>query len=507
MDCYSEEPDKTNMDNYVAEISGVHNTSNLNSSDTWQYRGIWFLEEYSFLFVFILGWITNILAIIVLQDKSYRGTSTGFLMTALALADIGVVSTSAAHIWIKSLLGYDVRVHSLASCKLHMYFTYLTVNVSAWTLALVAVERVVCVSRPFRYRILFSFKRTAIAWSTTAVLLAVLNNYLLWMIGLYVDDGSRICDWTDTFKKYVNSFDILDLLSASMIPFMVILPCNIIIIMKMLQRRVWEKSRRAKCPTSKEQHTLSPTTAKCPATGFSHPVSHITVNRASELHHTSPLTVKRTTSSEAHPISPITVNRTTSSETLPISSTNVKCHTSSESPHTSPITVKRTTSRESLTISSTNVKRTTSRESLTISSTNVKCPTSRDAFAILSTNVKCPTLCEARPIGQSTVNRPTPKGPHPVSSTTVMLIVNCAAFLFLTAPVALLSTWVTAAHRTKNEHDTSKLTEDFLMLLFHLMFNMNSCVNFFLYYVSSRKFRHAFSTICTVSHGRRVVTI
>jgi hypothetical protein len=294
-----------------------------------------------FLVVFVLGWITNLLAIPVLQDRVYRGTSTGFLMTALALADIGVVSTSAAHIWIIGVLHYDIRICSVWICKCHTFMTYLTVHISAWTLALVAVERAVCVCMPFRYKIVFSFRRAVIVWGITTALLAGINSHILWIVSIVDDEisGERRCGSIEKFKLYGNGLDILDLLLASIIPFMVILPCNIIIMIKILERRLLKKSRGVEV--------------------------------------------------------------------------------------------------------------------------------SRDS--------------------------------RPVSSTTVMLVVNCVAFLLLTAPIAILSAspGVSTILRENTE------TVNFFLWLFHLLFNTNSCVNFFLYCVSSSKFRNALTRCATPKLNER----
>ena len=55
----------------------------------WQYVHGWKIELYAFPVVLVLGWICNGMAIAVLQTQAYRGTSTGFLMTGLAFADLG----------------------------------------------------------------------------------------------------------------------------------------------------------------------------------------------------------------------------------------------------------------------------------------------------------------------------------------------------------------------------------------------------------------------------------
>ena len=87
--------------------------------DSWQAKAIYFIKRYVFLIISIIAWINNGLAIAVLQTKTYRGTSTGFLLTALACADMGYISTEGTKFWTMYLVGYDIEQRSPMSCKWH----------------------------------------------------------------------------------------------------------------------------------------------------------------------------------------------------------------------------------------------------------------------------------------------------------------------------------------------------------------------------------------------------
>ena len=83
---------------------------------SWLENAVFIMERY-FVLIIIIAWINNSLIIAVLQTQTYRGTSTGFLLTALACADIGYMSIGATRIWIERLTGYDIISHSSMTCK------------------------------------------------------------------------------------------------------------------------------------------------------------------------------------------------------------------------------------------------------------------------------------------------------------------------------------------------------------------------------------------------------
>ena len=210
----------------IDELADLYNhmlanyTNSLRNSEHWQTQGI-YLMNYVFLILSIAGWINNILAILILQSKVYRSTPAGFLLTALAFADVGVVNTSAGYIWIKGFTGYDIRLISPFSCKCHTFFTYISVHVSAWTLALLTIVRTVCVTKPLKVKQIFSLKNTIIMWVTVTLILTGLDLSLFYT-GYIREDVLGIFDFSfcNISHKYV--WNLVDLIVASIGPFSVI---------------------------------------------------------------------------------------------------------------------------------------------------------------------------------------------------------------------------------------------------------------------------------------------
>ena len=258
-------------------VSCADQNSNVDMTTTWQYRAVDIIECYFLLIIFIFGWINNILAIIIFQTKAYRGKSTGFMLTVLACADIGVVSTSATKSWIYGLTGINIRLHSAIGCKLQVFFTYFCIHMSSWSLTMVTLERVVCVFNPLRVREVFSLKKTIIAFTIVVLFLFGVDSNLFWTMDLYVyEPYGLICDLhlAYPFELFWKAWTIVDSILASFAPFAVILPCNVIIIAFMVRRSdKWQGN------TNSPESKISSTTVM------------LTVNSLAFIFLTAPITV------------------------------------------------------------------------------------------------------------------------------------------------------------------------------------------------------------------------
>ena len=239
-----------NSTSVVESLSPGNNILDDVAASIWQNNAILVMQRYVFLIIFIFGWINNCLSILVLQTKAYRGTSTGFLMTVLACADIGVVCTSAGHIWVTSLADFDVRLYSPMGCAWHIFFTYLFIHMSAWSLTLITMERVVCVYKPFRVKELLSLRKTVIATAIVMLILIGFDQNLLWTSDLYYEEaaGMVICSAAPKYieNNYWIIWNPINTILASFGPFGIILPCNVVIITYLVRRASWMKNSSSK---------------------------------------------------------------------------------------------------------------------------------------------------------------------------------------------------------------------------------------------------------------------
>ena len=197
------------------------------------------MERYVLLIMSIIAWINNSLVIAVLQTKTYRGTSTGFLLTALACADIGYMSTEATRNWIKGLTGYDIASLSSMSCKWHSLMTRMLWGVSAWSIVLTTIERVVCVLKPLRVREMFSLRKTVIAWVIITAILFGFNLHFMWTKELKSGTCSQSSFANINEAKCWEILIITNLMVTYGVPFGIILLCNVIILVSIARCVAW----------------------------------------------------------------------------------------------------------------------------------------------------------------------------------------------------------------------------------------------------------------------------
>ena len=100
------------------------------------------------------GTIGNVVCIITLQTKSFLGSATAFLLTALAVVDTVSLLVGALHVWLTHVPTIEIRTLSDPACRIHSF------------LVLVTLERVVSVTWPMEAPTLCSRRRLAGLWGS-----------------------------------------------------------------------------------------------------------------------------------------------------------------------------------------------------------------------------------------------------------------------------------------------------------------------------------------------------
>jgi len=80
--------------------------------------------------IIVLATVGNTLSVITLQNAMFHKSSTSFILSALALADMLMVDTGLLRFWIVFQFDIDVRAMTSLGCKWHVMFTYYTHQVS-----------------------------------------------------------------------------------------------------------------------------------------------------------------------------------------------------------------------------------------------------------------------------------------------------------------------------------------------------------------------------------------
>ena len=212
-----------------------------------------FLLLYISPVIILFGTLGNILSLVVLQSRHYKSSPTSIALSALALADIGVLNTGLLRHWIKTVAGIDVRSFGNISCKIHAGFTYLTGVLSGNILAITSMERVISVWFPLKVRNWITKQRMLVA------VVLVSTVYLLCHVPFFITMHVR----SYSTKTYCGSFSSTfytiwhwaSMVMKNFVPIVAIFICNLLIIIG-LQRAAINRKKNL----NKEDKKTSSTT-------------------------------------------------------------------------------------------------------------------------------------------------------------------------------------------------------------------------------------------------------
>ncbi|XP_074650263.1 FMRFamide receptor-like [Tubulanus polymorphus] len=186
--------------------------------------------------IVFMGLAGNLLTICVLLKKNVGKASTSYLLVALALADSFVLITGLMRYWIREITqpSVDLRTLSPFSCKLHLFLVYYMMQFAIWILVLVTIERFISVAFPLKAKWLCSPPRMLAALGVMGTFLFALNSHIFYgKYGYYSGGRVRCAHLNEEYKLFWNETWVwIDLCVMSVVPFLTILFCNVVIIVK-----------------------------------------------------------------------------------------------------------------------------------------------------------------------------------------------------------------------------------------------------------------------------------
>lgn len=204
------------------------------------------LWKYCSPVMLILGTIGNVFSILILTRKSLRiQATTAVYLVALSLNDLAVLYTGLFRNWIWITFGIDFRHFSEPGCKVHMWMTYNTLDVSAWILVVVTLERVGLVWHPQKIKFRCNKNTAVIVLLSVIGSIMLVNSHVLYGIGNVVKEENnqtvlRLCTFeNETYQRfYMQMWHWIDLVKFNAIPFLIIFFGNICIIAKVYKRKL-----------------------------------------------------------------------------------------------------------------------------------------------------------------------------------------------------------------------------------------------------------------------------
>ena len=219
------------------------------SDDPYQHLTEKIVYKYICLAIFVIGVIGNLLSVLVFSRASLRRRSCAIYFLALAITDIASLSASFIDTVLPSYNNVSLTTKSLFICKLNPLMVYFTTDLSNFLLAVASIDRAVSIQCPSTSK---NFCRARIAIYiilSMSLVFLLINGHIFWGFEIIDDNGQRVCLPSKSKIVYHNEpnsmnydrfyaiFDSLDMLFAVVIPFIVMLICNIIILIRVISSR------------------------------------------------------------------------------------------------------------------------------------------------------------------------------------------------------------------------------------------------------------------------------
>lgn len=192
-----------------------------------------------------VGSIGNSLSFIVFTQKQLRTHSTFRYLAYLSIIDLIVLYLGLGNIILRDYFFFDIRVQTLFLCKFHTFLTYVTTQLSSWILTIVSIDRAIaCTVIQLNKRICRPKSADRIFFGM-CIIVSLINSHILLFMGSkrtikYTSNSNTSVSYQDIvicthntssiyFKFFEKPYNIIDLLSYVLIPFIIMTICACII--------------------------------------------------------------------------------------------------------------------------------------------------------------------------------------------------------------------------------------------------------------------------------------
>jgi hypothetical protein len=219
------------------------------SYDPYQHLTETIVYKYICLTIFVIGVIGNLLSVLVFSRASLRRRSCAIYFLALAITDIASLCSSFIDTVLPSYNNVSLTIKFSFICKLNPLLVYVTTDLSNFLLAVASVDRAVSIQCPVRSK---QFCRAHIAIYIIIIMSVVfllINGHIFWGFEILDEQSQKAClpsktkivypndPHSMTYDRFYAIFDSLDMVFAVVIPFIVMLICNIIILIRVITSR------------------------------------------------------------------------------------------------------------------------------------------------------------------------------------------------------------------------------------------------------------------------------
>lgn len=221
-------------------------STTVSSYDPYQHLTETIVYKYICLTIFIIGIIGNLLSVLVFSRPSLRHRSCAIYFLALAITDIASLCASFIDTVLPSFNNVTLTVKSLFICKLNPLMVYFTTDLSNFLLAAASIDRAVSIQCPLNSNKFCRARIAILIIIGMSIAMILINGHISWGFDILevlpsvwacVSSKEKYLFSKIRYDRFYAIFDALDMLFAVVIPFIVMLICNIIILIRVLTSR------------------------------------------------------------------------------------------------------------------------------------------------------------------------------------------------------------------------------------------------------------------------------
>ena len=217
-----------------------------------------FLTIYFAPILLFTGTFGNILSFVVFSGPALKHSATAFYFRALAVADTLALNFGLWPNWMRDCFGIHVYPMNDAACRIQTYLKYTLADCAVWVLVIMTIERMVAIHWPHHVRDIFTKCRTRVYVLVMVLLIGAVNIPSLWMNTKNDGDTSvHHCKAANPVLAY-DIWPWVDLTIYSLLPFIVMISC-IVVIINTIYRRRRSLFRRGSVSNSRGNKVKTPT--------------------------------------------------------------------------------------------------------------------------------------------------------------------------------------------------------------------------------------------------------
>ncbi len=184
------------------------------------------------LFLFMAGSLGNLLSLCVWMTKDFRAMPRSIICFTLAVANTIYLTLMFTNATMQHFFKEYLLSSSDITCRMKTTILGLTQHTDSWNIVFLSVERLAAIFIPLHMKIIFDRRKAVMYVALTTVIFLAFNIYVDMndVSVLTLPNGNTRCKTMISVRFHIKRF-LIDL-----IPLLIIIPCNIVIVVKVISQ-------------------------------------------------------------------------------------------------------------------------------------------------------------------------------------------------------------------------------------------------------------------------------